>query len=120
MIRTSPRVFVSYSHDSPQHKARVLALVQQLRDDGVDCEVDTFEEAPPEGWPAWMSRQIGQADYVIVVCTERYNKRVSGHELPGVGLGARWEGNLITQALYESGGRNEKFIPVVFTAADAR
>ena len=115
-----PRAFVSYSHDSLQHKARVLALVQQLRDDGVDCEVDSFEEAPREGWPAWMERHISESDFVLVVCTATYNRRVSGRELHGVGLGARWEGNLITQAIYEAGGRNDKFIPVVFTAADVK
>jgi hypothetical protein len=56
----------------------------------------------------------------VVVCTATYKRRVSGREVLGVGLGARWEGSLITQALYEAGGRNDKFIPVVFTAADAK
>lgn len=36
------RVFVSYSQDNPEHGARVLALTQQLRGDGVDAIVDAF------------------------------------------------------------------------------
>lgn len=112
------RVFVSYSHDSKAHAKRVLLLVDRLRAKGIDCEVDAFEEAPPEGWPAWMARQIREARYVLVVCTETYHRRVTGREKTGVGLGARWEGAHITQDLYERGGQNDKFIPVVLATSD--
>jgi len=39
-----PRVFVSYSHDSPEHSARVLALAQALRGHGIDVELDQFHQ----------------------------------------------------------------------------
>ena len=32
-----PKVFISYSHDSPDHEARVLTLANRLRDDGIDA-----------------------------------------------------------------------------------
>ena len=32
-----PRVFISYSHDSPEHCHQVLSLAQQLRRDGIDA-----------------------------------------------------------------------------------
>jgi len=63
MIRTSfcdfiarrpdivPTVFVSYSHDSESHAARVLELAQRLRADGIDCWIDQFEQGPAEGFP---------------------------------------------------------------------
>ena len=89
----SRTVFVSYSHDSRAHEHRVHEFVDRLREEGVDCNFDVYEEAPPEGWPAWMDRQIRESDYVLVVCTEVYNRRVTGREAQGVGLGARWEGN---------------------------
>jgi hypothetical protein len=112
------RVFISYTHDSAPHRRRVLELANRLRADGVDAEIDQFEEAPPEGWPNWMATQIRRAKYVVVVCTAAYHRRVTGQESGSVGLGARWEGGLITQALYETGGQNDKFIPVVFETAD--
>jgi len=112
------RVFVSYSHDSPEHAQRVLALSDRLRAQGIDCQLDQYEMSPPEGWPAWMNVQIKSALFVLVVCTEVYARRVSGQEEPGRGLGARWEGAIITQALYDSGGRNDKFIPIVFAESD--
>src|SRR6185437_8398326 len=90
------RVFVSYSHDSVTHKERVLALANRLRHEGVDAHIDAYEDSPPQGWPSWMIEQARDA----------------------AGLGARWEGNIITQAIYDGGGKNEKFIPVFFDPAD--
>ena len=43
-----------------------------------------------------MARQLREARFVLVVCTANYHRRVTGREAPGVGLGARWEGALIT------------------------
>jgi hypothetical protein len=117
-VPESIKVFISYSHDSQAHEDRVLALADRLREKGIDCELDAFEEAPPEGWPAWMARQIREARYVLVICTAPYHLRVTGREKAGTGLGARWEGALITQDLYERGGKNDKFIPVVFSSSD--
>jgi hypothetical protein len=114
------RVFVSYTHDSTAHRQRVVRLADQLRADGIDCEIDVFEEAPAEGWPAWMARQLREARFVLVVCTATYHRRATGRETPGTGLGARWEASLITQHMYETGGKNDKFIPIVFERADLK
>lgn len=104
---------MSYTHDSATQKARVLELANRLREEGIDCEIDQFEDSPPEGWPTWMWSQIQRAQYVLVVCTPIYQRRATKQEEPGVGLGATWEGAVITNELYSSGGRNDKFIPLV-------
>ena len=44
------RVFISYSHDSPEHMDRVWNLSERLRGDGIDCVIDQHEAAPEEGW----------------------------------------------------------------------
>ena len=113
-----PRVFITYTHDSDAHKNRVLKLSERLRADGVDSNIDQYEVSPPEGWPAWMRRQIKEADIVLIICSENYLKRYEGTEARGRGSGAKWEGGIITQELYEAEGRNTKFIPVVFTRDD--
>lgn len=82
--------------------------------------IDQYVEAPPRGWPAWMRNELAEAASVLMICTETYHRRVTGGEQPGSGLGATWEGALITQAIYEDGGRNMKFIPVVFSSSDIR
>jgi hypothetical protein len=113
-----PRVFISYRHDSPEHVNRVLDLSNRLRADGIDCHLDQYEPSPREGWLRWMLNQINAAEFVLVVCTEKYRLRFEGKEQPGFGLGANREGSIIDQRIYEAGGRNDKFLPVVFSASD--
>ena len=110
----SPKVFISYSQDSIIHKEKVRNLSKRLNDEGVDCHIDQYETSPPEGWPKWMHNKIRLSDYVIVVCSEIYCRRVEGREEPGKGLGASWEGAIITQSIYDEQGQNKKFIPIVF------
>jgi len=35
-----PKVFISYSHDSEEHAARVGELALRLRDEGIDVVLD--------------------------------------------------------------------------------
>jgi tetratricopeptide (TPR) repeat protein len=115
----SPTVFISYSHDSPEHEAKVLALANRLRADGIDAVLDQYESFPAEGWDLWGQRQIQSARFVLVVCTATYRRRFDGEEDPGKGLGATSEAGYIRQLLYNAGGTNEKFIPVLLTDADS-
>ncbi len=46
---TPPSVFISYTHDSPEHKDAILALSERLRQEGVDCVIDQYEQSPAEG-----------------------------------------------------------------------
>ncbi|MDZ3837792.1 MAG: SUMF1/EgtB/PvdO family nonheme iron enzyme [Rhodospirillales bacterium] len=110
-----PKVFISYSHDSPQHEQRVLELANRLRQNGVDAEVDQYEVSPAEGWPLWCQRQIVRADFVLMVCTDTYLRRVEGEEEAGRGLGVLWEANFIRHILYNSGSVSRKFVPVLFS-----
>ena len=106
-------VFISYSHDSDEHRAWVLALSERLRKDGIETLLDQYlNGSPPQGWPRWMLDQLDAADAVLVVCTETYYRRFRGHEEPGKGKGVDWEGALITQQLYDSRSRSLKFVPV--------
>jgi len=50
----APRIFLSYSHDSDEHRERVLALADRLRADGIDAHLDQYELAPAQGWPNWV------------------------------------------------------------------
>ncbi len=107
------KVFISYSHDSDEHKENVLALANRLRQDGIHSVLDQYENGTPVGgWPRWMMDQFDVADFVLVVCTETYYRRFRGHEDPGKGKGVDWEGALITQEIYDSYSQTLKFVPV--------
>ena len=116
-MESTGEVFISYSHDDVNHVQRVLDLSNKLRAEGVDCVLDQYEASPPEGWPLWMDKKIRDVQYVIMICTEAYYKRVMGEEEAGKGHGVRWEGKLIYQHIYNAGSENTRFIPVVFDSS---
>src|ERR1035437_2893141 len=114
-----PKVFISYSHDSPEHMDRVLALSNRLRKGGIDCQIDQYEQSPAPGWPQWCAEQVEEAEFVLVACTEINLRRFKGREEAAQGLGTTWEGHIISQELYNAQGKNTKFIPIVFSRRDA-
>ncbi len=115
-----PVVFISYSHDSDEHRERVLGLSERLREDGFDTRLDCYVNgSPAEGWPRWMLDRLDEATFVLVVCTETYYRRFRGHEQPDRGKGVDWEGALITQEIYDDRSRTLKFVPLLFDAAHA-
>ena len=59
-------------------------------------------------------RQIREADFVLMVCTETYLRRVERNETPGVGHGVMWEAHLIRQHLTMPAPSISKFVPVLF------
>jgi hypothetical protein len=114
-----PKVFISYSHDSPEHRWRVLALSERLREDGADAQLDQYVAGTPvEGWPRWMLNQLDWAEFVLVVCTQTNYQRFRGLGQEDVGKGADWEGSLITQEIYDGKSRTTKFVPVFFDTRD--
>ena len=111
------KVWISYSQDDEAHSERVRALSERLRGDGIDCWIDQYEQAPPEGWRRWMDQQIERADFVLMVCTETYHRRSRREEEPGRGLGATYEASQLLDLLYEAGMRNRRTIPILFEDA---
>src|SRR5579859_4604269 len=113
-----PKVFISYSHDRPEHMERVLSLADRLRASGIDAMLDQYVHDPEDGWQVWTETQMRDADLVLVVCTETYLKRAERREEPGIGHGAIWEISVGYVLLYNQGMKNKKFVPVVFDKAD--
>src|SRR5579872_1631677 len=114
-----PKVFISYSHDSDEHAQRVLALADALREDEIEVVLDQYDQAPKEGWPLWMEHNLDAADFVLMVCTETYHRRVMRREAPGRGLGVQWEGNLIYNHIYGNPSQGSRYIPILFHPSDA-
>lgn len=107
----NPKVFISYSHQSPAFEEKILNFSNKLRSEGIDANIDLYEEAPQEGWPRWMENQIRESDYVLVVCDKSYyDKFYSDNK----GKGVIWEVNIVYQFLYDNYTETSKFIPVFF------
>ena len=110
-----PKVFITYSHDSPEHSARVLALAWALRSNGIDVELDQFHGEEITDWPRWCNEQTSRecSDFVVCICTAEYRRRIEGKVPPEKGKGVYWEGSLLDDDIYDAKG-NRRLIPILF------
>ena len=101
------KVFISYSWDSEEHKAWVLAFANRLRKDGIDAILDQTHLHLGGRTPQFMERSVRDSRSVLVICTEGYKQRFDGRT-----GGSGYEGHIITADIISSAGTN-KFIPVL-------
>ncbi len=102
-----PKVFISYSHDSSDHKSWVLDLATRLRSSGVDAVIDQWDLRPGDDLAHFMETQLMAADRVLIVCTEKYVQKANA----GVG-GVGYEKMIVTAALLARIDSN-KVIPLI-------
>ncbi|WP_236238397.1 toll/interleukin-1 receptor domain-containing protein [Pseudomonas faucium] len=102
-----PKVFVSYSWDSPEHRQWVAQLAGILRANGIDAILDQWHVRGGEDLAVFMERSIREADRVLVICTEGYFDRAMNRQ-GGVG----YEHTMVTGELMRNVG-TAKFIPIV-------
>lgn len=107
-----PKVFVSYSWDSPEHLEWVRRLVIDLRSHGVDAISDRTHLRFGQDLPHFME-QVATCDRVIVVCTENYMNRANQRQ-GGVGYE-----HLVTSAQLAGDPLSMRFIPVIKDPRDA-
>ena len=102
-----PKVFISYSHDTLDHKKWVLELAVRLRNNGIDAILDQFDLQAGDDVPHFMETNLAKADKVIMVCTERYVEKANSGE-GGVG----YEKMIVTSSLLKRIDEN-KVIPII-------
>ncbi len=103
----NPKAFLSYSHDSPAHRAWVLNLASRLRGDGVETILDQWELKLGDQIPAFMEKAVRDSDSVLIVCTPRYKERSDGR-VGGVG----YEGDIMTAQVFNE-RNSRKFKPIL-------
>jgi hypothetical protein len=111
-------LFLSYSHDSTQHVEYVSDLARQLERLGFNVLVDQAVSAPPEGWAVWSERSMNGADWVLLIVTKEYRKRLEGLGEVHAGRGTAWEGHLIRGEIYGKKGKNDRFVCVIPPGGD--
>jgi hypothetical protein len=110
----APKVFISYSHDTPQHKEWVRNLASALRANGIDAVLDQWDLSPGQDMAAFMTGGIQAANRVLLICTGPY---VSKAEAGTGGVGYE---RLIVTAEVVGSIDTIKFIPIVRDNATAR
>ena len=102
----NPKVFVSYSHDSTEHKQWVSEFATRLRRNGVDAILDQWDLGIDD-ITQFIERGFKESDKVLIICTDNYvGKANDGEDSIG------YEPMIITQKLVEDLGTN-KFIPII-------
>jgi tetratricopeptide (TPR) repeat protein len=66
-----------------------------------------------QGWQRWMEQKIKEADFVLTICSKRFGQIFSGEIKEGKGVNR--EAIYILSELYDQFGKNEKFIPIIFS-----
>jgi len=102
-----PKVFISYSHDSQDHKRWVLDLATRLTNTGVDAIIDLWELKPGDDLPLFMEKHLADSDYVLMICSDRYVEKANS----GIG-GVGYEKMIITSDLIKNIDSN-KVIPII-------
>ena len=107
----NPKVFISYSHDSPEHKQWVSELAARLRRDGIDAILDQWDLGLGNDVTRFMERGIVNADRVLVICTDEYVNKANAGE-----GGVDYERMIINAQLVQNLG-TDKFIPIIRQAS---
>jgi hypothetical protein len=102
-----PIVFLSYSHDSRDHKRWVGKLAEMLRSKHVEVILDQWDLEPGDDVPKFMERAVKSADRVVMICSEPYVRKANDGK-GGVG----YEAMIVTGELVRDLG-TRKFIPVI-------
>jgi len=102
-----PKVFISYSHDSQDHKKWVLELAQRLRNSGVDAILDQFRVGLGDDLGGFMEKSVAESDRIIMVCTDNYVSKANS------GLGGVGYEKMIITAEYMKSIDNNKVIPLI-------
>ncbi|MET8998208.1 SEFIR domain-containing protein [Amycolatopsis sp. Hca4] len=113
--RAAPRVFVTYSHDTPEHKKLVERFAAFLRTGiGLDVHLDAWYDNVRRDWSLWATEQLTKADFIVVVASPDYKRRADGTALPHEGRGAQFEAAIIRDNLTRDLRREtERVLPVV-------
>src|SRR3977135_3956590 len=111
---SAPKAFISYSHDSIDHKDWVRKLGSDLRAKGVDVVLDQWDLVAGQDVSLFMQRGISEADQVIMICSSAYVKKSE----QGVG-GAGYERLIVTAEVVNSID-TIKFIPILRGASPSK
>ena len=72
-----PKVFISYSHSTDDHKNKIREFATMLRSHGVDATIDEWELVGGNDLNAFMEKQIKEADKVIIACDKVYSEKAN-------------------------------------------
>jgi hypothetical protein len=111
---SEPTVFISYSHDSEEHKDWVLQLATRLRSNGVNVILDRWNIKLGSNLASFMERGLSNSSRIVSVCSSTYVKKAN----EGKG-GAGFEKQIMTSEFINDQNHNW-VIPLIKNNPEAR
>ncbi|WP_026423733.1 SEFIR domain-containing protein [Actinokineospora inagensis] len=109
-----PRVFLSYTHDSPEHRDEVRYFAERLVESGVDVCLDQWHLGGRQDWYVWALAEIPAADFVLVVGSPRYRIAGDGQAAAEDNRGLQAEAAILRDLLqHDRGVWTGKILPVL-------
>jgi hypothetical protein len=110
-----PIVFISYAHDSVEHKERVREFATFLHSGiGLAVVLDQWVDNVRQDWALWATQQLTGADFVIVIASPDYRKRAEATVPAHVGRGSQYEAMVLRDALTKDlAAATRRILPVV-------
>lgn len=91
-MKEHPKVFISYSHDSEEHKKWVLKLATELWNHGIDIIFDQWDLKYGSDICLFMEKGLNNSSMILCICSEKFNQ--------GEG-GSGYEAMIMTQPLLQ-------------------
>lgn len=108
-VATTPKLFISYSWTTPEHKSWVLKLAEDLTDSGVHVIIDEWDLREGQEANAFMEQMVSDPTVtkVAMICDKAYVDKANGRK-GGVGT----ETQIITPQIMNS-HQQTKYVAVV-------
>jgi hypothetical protein len=103
----SPKVFISYSWDSPEHFDWVRRFATFLRKKGIESILDQWDLVPGSQLPFFMKKGICENEFVLIICTEKYKERADQRK------GGVWAEVEMMMAELQNPANAGRFIPIL-------
>jgi hypothetical protein len=80
VLRMRNQVFISYRHESTEHKEAVRRLGTLLSQAKIPVQLDQFflennPGGPDEGWPKWCEDSAIESKCVLIIASEGWHRR---------------------------------------------
>lgn len=110
------RAFISYAHDTPEHRELVREFWFFLRKSGLDAWSDFAVGEQRREWTRTMESAVRQAEFILIVASPEYRRRAAADRPAGdtAGRGVEYEAGLIRERLYQDRDRwFTRVLPVI-------
>ncbi len=104
----TPKIFISYSWDSEEHKSWVRKLGEKLQQNGINVNIDQWNAYLGIDLPNYMETSIRESDFVLLICTPNY--ALKADQLKG---GVGYEKMIVTGEIFQNTATPKKFVPII-------